>query len=105
MLHCQATGEPAPAVEWTRAEKPLQENHRVQILANSTLLIGAVEETDTGLYECVARNLMGSSVVQAFLTVRGTCPRGLDSPQRFTFCSVWVILLLPSAWERDSPLL
>ncbi|XP_067398294.1 hemicentin-2 [Emydura macquarii macquarii] len=71
MLHCQATGEPAPAVEWTRAEKPLQENHRVQILANSTLLIGAVEETDTGLYECVARNLMGSSVVQAFLTVRG----------------------------------
>ncbi|XP_023961842.2 hemicentin-2 isoform X1 [Chrysemys picta bellii] len=71
LLHCQATGEPAPTVEWTREEKPLQENHRVQILANSTLLISAVEEADAGLYECVARNLMGSSVVQAFLMMRG----------------------------------
>uniref|UniRef100_A0A8C4YSS1 Hemicentin-2 n=1 Tax=Gopherus evgoodei TaxID=1825980 RepID=A0A8C4YSS1_9SAUR len=79
VLHCQATGEPAPTVEWTREEKPLQENHRVQILANSTLLISAVEEMDTGLYECVARNVMGSSVVQAFLRMRGACPRGRRS--------------------------
>ncbi|EMP34679.1 Hemicentin-2 [Chelonia mydas] len=94
MLHCQATAEPAPTVEWTREEKPLQENHRVQILANSTLLISAVEERDVGLYECVARNLMGSSVVQAFLTMQGEPLRvrgsliGIINDQEFGIASL-----------------
>ncbi|XP_030391158.1 hemicentin-2 isoform X2 [Gopherus evgoodei] len=94
VLHCQATGEPAPTVEWTREEKPLQENHRVQILANSTLLISAVEEMDTGLYECVARNVMGSSVVQAFLRMRGEPLRvrgsliGIINDQEFGIASL-----------------
>uniref|UniRef100_A0A8C3XUU2 Hemicentin-2 n=3 Tax=Chelydra serpentina TaxID=8475 RepID=A0A8C3XUU2_CHESE len=94
MLHCQAAGEPAPTVEWTREERPLQENHRVQVLANSTLLISAVEEPDAGLYECVARNLMGSSVVQAFLTTRGEPLRvrgsliGIINDQEFGIASL-----------------
>nr|XP_032653549.1 hemicentin-2 isoform X2 [Chelonoidis abingdonii] len=94
VLHCQATGEPTPTVKWTREEKPLQENHRVQILANSTLLISAVEETDMGLYECVARNLMGSSVVQAFLRMRGEPLRirgsliGIINDQEFGIASL-----------------
>uniref|UniRef100_K7FGE5 Hemicentin 2 n=1 Tax=Pelodiscus sinensis TaxID=13735 RepID=K7FGE5_PELSI len=94
MLHCQATGEPAPTVEWIRETKPLQENHRVQVLANATLLISAVEGTDAGRYECVARNPMGSSVIRAFLTVRGEPIRvrgsliGIINDQEFGIASL-----------------
>ncbi|XP_025060802.1 hemicentin-2 [Alligator sinensis] len=71
LLHCQAAGEPTPMVEWTRDGEPLLENHRVQVLPNSTLLLSAVEEADAGQYECVARNLLGTSIAQAVLTVQG----------------------------------
>ncbi|XP_043914327.1 hemicentin-2 isoform X2 [Protopterus annectens] len=70
-LHCQAAGEPSPAVEWTWEGKPLHESDRVTILPNATLRIAAVEIDDMGKYECVARNLMGSSFMGITLTVQG----------------------------------
>ncbi|XP_064420214.1 hemicentin-2 [Latimeria chalumnae] len=70
VLHCQADGEPSPMVEWTREGQPVQENSRIQILANSTLQIASAEMEDTGQYECVARNLLGSALTGATVTVQ-----------------------------------
>ncbi|XP_008579907.1 PREDICTED: hemicentin-2 [Galeopterus variegatus] len=74
-LQCQATGEPAPTLEWLRAGRPLQASGRLQTQLDGSLWLQRVEAEDTGTYECVAHNLLGSSTARAFLTVRGE-PRG-----------------------------
>ncbi|XP_046530474.1 hemicentin-2 isoform X1 [Equus quagga] len=74
-LRCQATGEPAPTVEWLRAGQPLQASRRLQTLPDGSLWLERVEPGDAGAYECVAHNLLGSAAARAFLGVRGE-PRG-----------------------------
>ncbi|ELV11784.1 Hemicentin-2 [Tupaia chinensis] len=74
-LRCQAAGEPAPTVEWLRAGRPLRDSRRLRTLPDGSLWLEHVEAGDTGTYECVAHNLLGSATARAFLTVRGE-PRG-----------------------------
>ncbi|XP_038637840.1 LOW QUALITY PROTEIN: hemicentin-1-like [Scyliorhinus canicula] len=69
-LHCQAEGEPLPAVEWTKNGHPVRENEHLVVLPNATLQILSTVMEDAGEYECVARNLMGSSFVGITLTVQ-----------------------------------
>ncbi|XP_072421818.1 hemicentin-1-like isoform X1 [Chiloscyllium punctatum] len=70
LLYCQAAGEPSPTVEWTKNGHPIRENGRLVVLQNSTLQILSAVKEDTGEYECVARNLMGSSFVGITVTVQ-----------------------------------
>ncbi|XP_069772736.1 hemicentin-1-like [Narcine bancroftii] len=70
LLHCQATGEPRPVVEWTHNGQPIRENTRLVLLPNSTLQIVSTEKEDAGEYECIARNLMGYAFVRIALTVQ-----------------------------------
>ncbi|XP_035878268.1 hemicentin-2 [Phyllostomus discolor] len=74
-LRCQATGEPAPTVQWLRAGRPLQASRRLRALPDGSLWMGRVERRDGGTYECVAHNLLGSITARAFLVVKGE-PRG-----------------------------
>ncbi|XP_049752935.1 hemicentin-2 isoform X2 [Elephas maximus indicus] len=71
VLQCQATGEPAPTVEWLRAGQPLRASQRLRTLLDGSLWLEHVEARDAGMYECVAHNLLGSATAQAFLAVRG----------------------------------
>lgn len=71
-LQCQAKGEPEPTVEWLRAGQPLRASRRLRTLPDGSLWLQQVEAGDTGTYECVAHNLLGSATAQAFLAVRGT---------------------------------
>uniref|UniRef100_F6QD70 Hemicentin 2 n=1 Tax=Ornithorhynchus anatinus TaxID=9258 RepID=F6QD70_ORNAN len=80
VLPCQAAGEPAPTVEWARKGRPLREGGRLQVRPDATLQIRAVEVDDAGEYECVAHNLLGSSIVRVFLAVKGTRPRFPAAP-------------------------
>ncbi|XP_015725366.1 hemicentin-1 isoform X1 [Coturnix japonica] len=70
MLNCQASGEPPPAIRWSRQGHPLVSNDRVTVLSNGSLHIIAAQKEDTSEYECVARNLMGSVLARVPLTVQ-----------------------------------
>ncbi|CAK7291594.1 HMCN2 [Vulpes lagopus] len=70
-LQCQASGEPAPTVEWLRAGQPLRASQRLRTLPDGSLWLQQVEAGDAGTYECVAHNLLGSTTAQAILAVRG----------------------------------
>nr|KAF6314649.1 hemicentin 2 [Myotis myotis] len=74
-LQCQAIGEPAPTVEWLRAGQPLRAGRRLRTLPDGSLWLERVETRDTGTYECVAHNLLGSATARASLVVKGE-PRG-----------------------------
>ncbi|XP_053415690.1 hemicentin-2 [Nycticebus coucang] len=74
-LQCEATGEPAPTVEWLRAGRPLESSQRLRTLPDGSLWLPRVQAEDAGVYECVAHNLLGSATARALLAVRGE-PRG-----------------------------
>lgn len=76
-LQCQATGEPAPTIEWLRAGRTLRASRRLRTLPDGSLWLKRVEVGDAGVYECIAHNLLGSATAQALLVVRG---RGHPSP-------------------------
>ncbi|CAM9592142.1 unnamed protein product [Lampetra fluviatilis] len=70
-LRCSADGEPPPAVEWTRrGGRPLRLDGRVTVAPDGSLRLAPARKDDTDEYECVARNLMGSALVRATLTVQ-----------------------------------
>uniref|UniRef100_A0A8C2UJN2 Hemicentin-1 n=1 Tax=Coturnix japonica TaxID=93934 RepID=A0A8C2UJN2_COTJA len=93
MLNCQASGEPPPAIRWSRQGHPLVSNDRVTVLSNGSLHIIAAQKEDTSEYECVARNLMGSVLARVPLTVQGRCTitfraitfKLVDSTENFCF--------------------
>ncbi|XP_027579260.2 hemicentin-1 [Pipra filicauda] len=70
LLHCQARGEPAPAISWSRQGQPVVGDDRVAVLSNGSLRVAAARREDTAPYECVARNLLGSVLVRVPLTVQ-----------------------------------
>uniref|UniRef100_A0A669QE89 Hemicentin 1 n=1 Tax=Phasianus colchicus TaxID=9054 RepID=A0A669QE89_PHACC len=79
MMNCQASGEPPPAIRWSRQGHPLVSDDRVTVLPNGSLHITAAQKEDTSEYECVARNLMGSVLVRVPLTVQGGPSRAQGS--------------------------
>ncbi|XP_053542916.1 hemicentin-1 isoform X1 [Ictalurus punctatus] len=70
VLNCQAQGEPTPVIEWARQGHPVLAGQRITTLSNGSLRLSSAQKEDTAEYECVARNLMGSALVRAALTVR-----------------------------------
>ncbi|NWT15620.1 HMCN1 protein, partial [Vireo altiloquus] len=86
MLDCQARGEPPPAIGWSRQGQPLLGDDRVTLLPNGSLRIAALQREDTSEYQCVARNLLGSVLATAPLTVQ--VHGGFSSWLEWQACSV-----------------
>ncbi|XP_017287235.1 peroxidasin isoform X2 [Kryptolebias marmoratus] len=57
---CEASGNPDPAIIWTREGTPLPSDRRHVILSSGTFRITRVAAHDEGLYECQAINAVGS---------------------------------------------
>lgn len=97
VMNCQAEGEPAPKIEWSRQGRPLQGLDRFSSLSNGSLRVSSAQKEDTAEYECVARNLLGSVLVRVTLTVRGE-PYIMVNDLCFifrnvntAFCSKWIL--------------
>ncbi|KAL4660770.1 hemicentin-1-like [Arapaima gigas] len=68
-LHCQADGQPSPAVSWQQDRRLVSEGGRLRVFGNGTLWIAAVQRTDAGLYTCSARNAAGQTSKDVRLVV------------------------------------
>ncbi|XP_030628154.1 inactive tyrosine-protein kinase 7 [Chanos chanos] len=56
-LHCQASGDPQPSIQWMVKDKVLATSAgRFQVMPNGSLVINDVITDDTGRYTCVAGN-------------------------------------------------
>nr|XP_015218709.1 PREDICTED: inactive tyrosine-protein kinase 7 [Lepisosteus oculatus] len=57
LLHCQATGDPEPYIQWMIKDKILDSSKsRFQKMPNGSLIIRDVTTEDTGKYTCIAGN-------------------------------------------------
>ena len=67
-FNCTVSGDPAPAVNWTKDGNLLPFNQKVMTnltTGESQLVIRGVRMDDTGKYRCVASNSMGTEKSRA----------------------------------------
>ena len=65
-LSCNATGNPAPTISWTKDGSPIYNNSRISLSQdNKQLTIRYVSRTDSGEYRCVADNTLGNDTSNA----------------------------------------
>lgn len=68
ILFCNATGEPAPNITWTKENG----NDGEEVFSGNPLVIVNVGRNDTGTYRCTANNGIGKPVSRS-LYVNITC--------------------------------
>ncbi|XP_070767820.1 immunoglobulin superfamily DCC subclass member 3-like [Enoplosus armatus] len=91
-LTCQVNGIPEANITWQRDRRPLStEDPRYTLLPNGVLQITGVQQTDGGLFRCVASNIANtrySHEAQLSVTVAGSRiyrePTILSGPQNLT---------------------
>ena len=85
-LACLSTGSPRPIVRW---EKDGRDVTLLNGSENMELLIqNANETTDSGMYDCIAENYLGSVRHQFFVAVHGIFSyKYSQSKITFSFCS------------------
>ena len=65
---CQAEGFPHPTVTWSRVGMPLPAGRVV--VNQGALTIKNLTPADSGLYDCVATNIMGTKKTRTNVTVQ-----------------------------------
>lgn len=70
-LQCQARGEPAPTIEWTRNDQPITDHFRTLFSpeVNNRMTISDVQTSDSGTYQCTATNRAGRVTASARITI------------------------------------
>ncbi len=81
------TGLPVPRLTWLKDGQIFEENDRISIVcdpqsATWTLTIRDCQESDTGVYECRAKNPGGEKITKSTLTVSGEAPSFIDTPEK-----------------------
>ncbi|KAL7886132.1 hypothetical protein AOLI_G00064270 [Acnodon oligacanthus] len=85
-LRCQASGDPKPAISWTKVSTgaTIQANtkhgQRFEVLPNGTFVVKNVQLQDRGQYLCTAQNKFGSDRMVVTLTVQ-TEPPKIEGPK------------------------
>uniref|UniRef100_A0A8C1ASH9 Inactive tyrosine-protein kinase 7 n=1 Tax=Cyprinus carpio carpio TaxID=630221 RepID=A0A8C1ASH9_CYPCA len=82
VLHCQASGDPQPYVQWMLKDKLLSSSSssRFQKMTNGSLVISNVTTEDTGVYTCIAGNTCNirDTAAQLYVVEKPVHPRSED---------------------------
>ena len=75
LLPCGANGHPSPQIEWQRGGTSVGAVLPYNVLPNGTLRIDDLEQADSGLYRCVASNVVGndSKTIQLDVHCKSVC--------------------------------
>ncbi|XP_032434339.1 hemicentin-1 [Xiphophorus hellerii] len=76
-LECHAAGNPPPQISWLKNGRPLLLSPRTRLLFGDSLLrIAPVQQSDSGVYTCVARSQAG--LAELSYDVQVQVPPGVD---------------------------
>ncbi|XP_006907562.1 contactin-5 [Pteropus alecto] len=70
---CKATGKPRPTYRWLKNGVPLLTQSRVEMV-NGVLMIHTVNQSDAGMYQCLAENKYGTIYASAELKILASAP-------------------------------
>ncbi|XP_003253076.1 contactin-5 [Nomascus leucogenys] len=70
---CKATGKPRPTYRWLKNGVPLSPQSRVEMV-NGVLMIHNVNQSDAGMYQCLAENKYGAIYASAELKILASAP-------------------------------
>ncbi|KAL4660670.1 immunoglobulin superfamily DCC subclass member 4-like [Arapaima gigas] len=77
---CNSSGDPSPVLRWLQNGTPVRSSGRVKTQGAGILLINQLGMADTGYYQCVATNSLGTACATAKLSV--VVREGLPSAPR-----------------------
>ncbi|KAI8116975.1 Peroxidasin [Lucilia cuprina] len=73
VLECDADGNPIPTITWQfNGEAIVANEHLVLENENTELIVNKAQESDTGIYTCIAENENGHATAAATITVERT---------------------------------
>ncbi|KAF7699910.1 roundabout homolog 2-like isoform X2 [Silurus meridionalis] len=77
-LHCHVMGVPLPSIRWEKDGQRLSaDSVHISLIENGTLHISSLQETDSGMYTCVASSSAGETRWSGTVTVRDTATSSL----------------------------
>ncbi|XP_034025662.1 LOW QUALITY PROTEIN: hemicentin-1 [Thalassophryne amazonica] len=115
ILHCVATGHPAPVISWMRDEQPVHTDAQHHISEDGTQLqIVSVQVSDMAAYLCVAENKVGT--VEKLFSLKVQVPpsiigqkeedvRVIEGHMVSLVCDVQAYPAPEITWTRDGQLL
>ncbi|KAJ3593526.1 hypothetical protein NHX12_005860, partial [Muraenolepis orangiensis] len=95
---CNSSGEPPPTLHWLRNGHPIRSFRRVKTQSPGILLINQLAVEDTGYYQCIAVNSVGTACATAKLTV--IVREGLPSSPRHLLALPYSSTTVLLTWER-----
>ncbi|XP_026857909.2 matrix-remodeling-associated protein 5-like isoform X1 [Electrophorus electricus] len=81
LLRCQSSGDPKPAISWTKVstgatiQASTKHGQRFEVLPNGTFVIKNVQLQDRGQYLCTAQNKFGSDRMVLTLAIQTEPPK------------------------------
>lgn len=107
-LHCRATAEPEPEIYWiTPSGHKLLPNtisNKYYIHSEGTLDISDVTQKESGLYTCIATNLVGADLKSVMIKVDGFFPQDNNGPLNIKIKDIKSNSVLVS-WKASSKIL
>ncbi|XP_019935247.2 immunoglobulin superfamily DCC subclass member 4 [Paralichthys olivaceus] len=95
---CNSSGEPPPVMHWLKNGKPVKPFRQVKTQIPGILLINQLAPEDSGYYQCIADNGLGTACATAKLTV--IVREGLPSPPRHLSATPYSSTSALLTWEK-----
>ncbi|XP_067420061.1 leucine-rich repeat neuronal protein 3 [Emydura macquarii macquarii] len=107
-LHCRATAEPEPEIYWiTPSGHKLLPNmitDKYYVHSEGTLDISDITQKESGLYTCIATNLVGADLKSVMIKVDGSFPQDSNGSLNIKIKDVQSNSILVS-WKASSKIL